>query len=95
MLTARHDWIGHRRPSPNTDPGSIEYIPAATDLDFTRYLFDRFSTLLPDSPAMPASLVAFAGRDGAAATTAPGRDMVGMPAGDAEVCCKLLLCMST
>jgi len=43
----RHEWMGHIRPSPNTDPGAVPYDLQPTDLDFSWYIFNRFSTLLP------------------------------------------------
>jgi hypothetical protein len=37
----RHEWSGHQRPSPNTDPGSVPYAQRASDIDITHYIFAR------------------------------------------------------
>lgn len=42
----RHEWSGHQRPSPNTDPGSQPYLQHASDIDMTQYIFYRFSALV-------------------------------------------------
>ena len=52
----RHEWSGHQRPSPNTDPGSQPYVQHASDIDMTKYLFDRFSTMVSSTAGESAGL---------------------------------------